>query len=85
MKTRAELRRKADPVYVASTHAHMRGNRSLTQCIAYNPRIYPEFPPFEALFPDLSRHLRTAYRRTEIIPRVGSGRHALLRQATPKP
>ncbi len=58
---------------------------SQTQCIVYNPRMYPEFPPFEALFPDLSRHLRTNYRRTEIITGVGSEWHALVRKAAPKP
>ncbi len=38
-----------------------------TRCLVYNPRMYPEFPPFEQLFPDLDHYLRTNYERAEVI------------------
>lgn len=41
-----------------------------TRCVVYNPRIYPEFPPFEEIFPLLSRYLHNAYRPTETISGV---------------
>ena len=60
-------------------------DRSWTQCIVYNPRMYPEFPPFEDLFPNLSRYLDDAYRRTKIISGVGSNWHGLVRRETATP
>jgi hypothetical protein len=32
-----------------------------TRCIVYNPAMYPEFPPFAAMFPKLDRHLKTRF------------------------
>jgi hypothetical protein len=58
---------------------------SETQCIVYNPRMYPEFPPFETLFPDLFLYLRTDYRQMEIIEGVGSNWHGLVRREEPTP
>lgn len=60
-------------------------DRSQTQCIVYNPRMYPEFPPFEELFPRLSRHLDDAYRQGTLIPGVGSNWHGLVRRKTTAP
>ncbi len=38
-----------------------------TRCIVYNPRMYLEFPPFDDLFPELSRYLSTSYTQAEVI------------------
>ncbi len=32
------------------------------RCAVFNPRMYPEFPPFEELFPGLAQHLETRFR-----------------------
>ncbi len=32
-----------------------------TRCIVYNPAMYPEFPPFAAMFPELDRYLKTRF------------------------
>ena len=50
------------------------------RCVVYNPRMYPEFPPFEELFPALSRYLESAYRRDEVITGVGMEWHGLVRR-----
>ena len=52
-----------------------------TRCIVYNPNMYPEFPPFEELFPQLARHLDRAYRRAQIIRGGGREWHGLVRRA----
>jgi hypothetical protein len=56
-------------------------DRSQTRCIVYNPRMYPEFPPFETLFPSLSRHLESAYRPTTVISGIGNEWHGLVRRS----
>ena len=38
-----------------------------TRCVVYNPRMYPEFPPFETLFPELARYLGANYTRSRQI------------------
>lgn len=37
-------------------------DETATRCAVYNPAMYPEFPPFETLFPQLSRYLSSHYR-----------------------
>jgi hypothetical protein len=37
------------------------------RCIVFNPRMYPEFPAFEVLFPRLHLHLERHYKRTHRI------------------
>ena len=41
-----------------------------TQCLLYDPAMYPEFPPFEDLFPDLAGYLRTHY---QVVTRIRGG------------
>ena len=38
------------------------GERAGVRCAVLNPRMYPEFPPFEELFPGLAQHLATRFR-----------------------
>jgi len=35
--------------------------RMSTRCIIYNPVMYPEFPPFAELFPELDTYIRSRY------------------------
>jgi hypothetical protein len=44
--------------------------RSGTRCVVYNPRMYLQFGPFEELFPELSHHLESVYRR---VAELGGG------------
>ena len=37
------------------------------RCAVLNPRMYPEFPPFEELFPGLAQHLDTRFRVGQVI------------------
>ena len=37
------------------------------RCAVLNPRMYPEFPPFEELFPGLAQHLDTQFRVGQVI------------------
>jgi len=55
-------------------------DRSRVRCVVYNPRMYPEFPPFPELFPALARHLQDHYRVAEVIPGVGSRWLGLVRR-----
>jgi 4-amino-4-deoxy-L-arabinose transferase-like glycosyltransferase len=52
-----------------------------TRCLVYNPRMYPEFPPFEELFPELSRYIHTKYRLSEIIQGGSNEWHGLVRRS----
>ena len=54
--------------------------RARVRCVVYNPRMYPEFPPFPELFPALARHLQDHYRIAEVIPGVGSRWLGLVRR-----
>jgi len=56
-----------------------------TRCVVYNPRMYPEFPRFEALFPDLSRYLRTRYRQAGVIAGETTQWHGLVRRMPSQP
>jgi hypothetical protein len=38
-----------------------------TRCIVFNPRMYPEFPPFGSLFPQLARYIETQYTGKKVI------------------
>ncbi|MDB4433188.1 hypothetical protein N9166_00440 [bacterium] len=38
-----------------------------TRCIVYDPKMYPEYPPLEEIFPELAHYLSTAYRRARLI------------------
>ena len=57
---------------------------SRTRCVVFNPRMYPEFPPFGDLFPDLEGYLGRSYRRTEIIRGGGTEWHGLVRRGRPE-
>jgi hypothetical protein len=57
---------------------------SRTRCVVFNPRMYPEFPPFGDLFPELARYLGRAYHRTEIIGGGGAEWYGLVRSGTPE-
>jgi len=37
-----------------------------TRCVIFDPDMYPEFPPFEELFPELAEFLETRFDRVEI-------------------
>ena len=65
------------PLHLPQTRAHLyakefveRGKtriiesleNSQTRCVIYNPVMYPEFPAFHVLFPELSRTLQTDYK-----------------------
>ena len=56
-----------------------------TRCVVYNPRMYPEFPPFERLFPDLARYLDGAYRREAVIRAGAIEWHGLVRKRRDSP
>jgi hypothetical protein len=51
-----------------------------TRCVVYNPKMYLQFAPFDELFPELARHLETAYRRAAIIRGQDSEWYGLVRQ-----
>lgn len=53
---------------------------SRTRCVLFNPRMYPEFPAFERLFPDLARYLAQRYRRAAVIGAGGVQWHGLVRK-----
>jgi hypothetical protein len=52
-----------------------------TKCLVYNPRMYPEFPPFEELFPELSLYISTKYRLAAVIGRGSSKWYGLVRRS----
>jgi hypothetical protein len=56
-----------------------------TRCVVYNPRMYPEFPPFASLFPRLDRYLRTRFDQAVLIAGEGSEWHGLIRKDSPPP
>ena len=37
-----------------------------TKCIVYNPQMYPEFPPFRQLFPQLARYLAQNFEKQAV-------------------
>lgn len=55
---------------------------SQTRCIVYNPLMYPEFPPFRKLFPDLSHYLQQHYRTASKIHGGGETWLGLVRKDT---
>jgi 4-amino-4-deoxy-L-arabinose transferase-like glycosyltransferase len=55
-------------------------DRARVRCVVYNPRMYPEFPPFPELFPELARYLQDHYRTAQVIPGVGSRWLGLVRR-----
>jgi hypothetical protein len=59
-------------------------SRSKTRCVVYNPRMYPEFPPFEKIYPLLFRYFHNAYRPAKILSGVDSKWHGLIRRDTQK-
>jgi len=38
-----------------------------TRCILYNPTMYPEFPPFRDLFPELAHYLNENFEKSRLI------------------
>jgi hypothetical protein len=52
------------------------------RCAILNPRMYPEFPPFEALFPELARYLQSHFQPVREI-RGGRTRWIALARRTP--
>ena len=59
--------------------------RNRTRCVVYNPRMYPEFPPFETLFPNLDRYLKEQYRRATVISGTNGEWYGLIRREAPLP
>ncbi len=51
-----------------------------TRCVVYNPTMYPEFPPFATMFPELDRYLRTEFTLRRRIQGGGETWHALARR-----
>jgi hypothetical protein len=51
-----------------------------TRCIIYNPVMYPEFPPLEELFPNVTRYLARNYRVTHKIHGAGESWLGMTRQ-----
>jgi len=51
-----------------------------TRCVVYNPQMYPEFPPFVQLFPNLARYVSTHYERTETFGGDGAQWWGLVRR-----
>jgi len=56
-----------------------------TRCVVYNPKMYPQFAPFDELFPEVARHLETAYRRAAVIRGEAGEWYGLVRQRKPGP
>jgi hypothetical protein len=56
-----------------------------TRCVVYNPKMYLQFAPFDELFPEVARHLETAYRRALVIRGQDREWYGLVRQRTPEP
>ena len=47
---------------------------SRTRCILYDPEMYPEFPPFRDLFPELASHMDEHFEQTPLIAGEGAPR-----------
>ena len=56
-----------------------------TRCVVYNPKMYLQFAPFDELFPEVARHLETAYRRAVVIRGRDSEWYGLVRRRKPGP
>jgi hypothetical protein len=56
-----------------------------TRCVVYNPKMYLQFAPFDELFPEVARHLETAYRRAAVIRGQDREWYGLVRQRKPGP
>jgi hypothetical protein len=54
-----------------------------TRCVVYNPRMYPEFPPFAELFPGLDHYLETHYEPAQVIRGEGGEWLGLVRKEAP--
>ncbi len=50
------------------------------RCVVFNPRMYPEFPPFAQLFPDLARYLQSRFVRVETFQGGGTEWYGLMRK-----
>jgi hypothetical protein len=59
--------------------------QSQTRCIVYDPRMYPEFPAFEVLFPQVTRYIKRHYRRGEVIRGGDAHWYGLVRKQHRKP
>jgi hypothetical protein len=64
---------------IAGLHA------SKTRCVVYNPVMYPEFPPFEVLFPKVKRYLDRNYRVAKQIRGGSETWLGMTRKPAPKP
>jgi hypothetical protein len=47
---------------------------SRTRCVLYDPDMYPEFPPFRDLFPELASHMDEHFEGTRLIADEGAPR-----------
>ena len=56
-----------------------------TRCVVYNPRMYPEFPAFASLFPELDLYLQNHYRRAAVIRGENGEWHGLVRSNSAPP
>ncbi|MBW2273551.1 MAG: glycosyltransferase family 39 protein [Deltaproteobacteria bacterium] len=59
--------------------------QSQTRCIVYDPLMYPEFPPFEALFPEVARYVQSHYGRAAVIRGGDSRWLGLMRKSQGEP
>jgi len=53
------------------------------RCVVYNPRMFPQFPPFEELFPEVKRYLLAHYEKQADLGRPLSQWHGLVRRESP--
>ncbi len=51
------------------------------RCVVFNPRMYPEFPPFATIFPDLAAYMQNRFVRVETFTGGGSEWYGLQRRA----
>jgi hypothetical protein len=54
--------------------------QSGTRCVVYNPRMYLQFRPFAALFPEVDAHLETSFRRAALLSAGETEWHGLVRR-----
>jgi len=57
---------------------------SATRCVLYSPEMYPEFAPFDELFPEVARLLEDSFRRVVVIQAPGTEWWGLVRWRSPR-
>ncbi|MDG2051975.1 MAG: glycosyltransferase family 39 protein [Myxococcota bacterium] len=62
----------------------VRGLRSKpVRCVVMNPHMYPEFPPFKVLYPDVAAHLEQQYGVARVLPGEDTHWVGLVRRGGP--